>query len=149
MRDIRRHRALAKIATIRSAECDAARHDLMLAKARERDARAAQHRAQEAMLAAAGAWQDHLAGGGFHPDLASALAGTLIERADNARSAQDDAAAMTGAREAGEARVQLGTARSRQAADALAVSRRAQTRYREERALATLSDRISFDWTRR
>ena len=38
MHDPRRHRALTKIATIRAAERDAARHELFLAGQRERDA---------------------------------------------------------------------------------------------------------------
>ncbi len=148
MHDPRRHRALAKVATIRAAERDAARHELFLAGERERAAQEAGRRAEQATLAAAAAWQAQLAAG-FHPELATALAGELIARVGSARDAQDHSVAMAGAREAGEAAWQLGNARCRQADDAFATSRRAQAREREERALEALADRVSFDWTRR
>ncbi|MES2442142.1 MAG: hypothetical protein V4574_04875 [Pseudomonadota bacterium] len=149
MHDPRRHRALAKIATIRTAERDAARHELYLAGEREREAHDASRAADERTLAAAAAWQDQLATGGFHPELASALGGELIARVDAAGAAQAEARETTGAREARESGWQLGTARCRQADDAFAASRRAFARDREERALEALADRISFDWTRR
>jgi hypothetical protein len=149
MHDPRRHRALARIVTIRAAERDAARHELFLAGEREREAHEAGRRADEATLAAAAAWQEQLSTGGFHPELASALAGELIVRVGSAREAQDHATAMTGAREERESGWQLGNARSRQADDAFAASRRAFARDREERALEALADRVCYDWTRR
>jgi len=149
MHDPRRHRALAKIATIRAAERDAARHELFAANERERAAREAGRRADEATLAAAAEWQEQIATGGFHPELASALAGRLIVRVGEAEGAHAHSAAMTGEREAGEAAWQLGNARHRQADEAFAASRRAAARDRDERALEALADRVSFDWTRR
>lgn len=149
MHDPRRHRALAKIATIRAAERDAARHELFLAGEREREAQDAGRRADAATVAAAAEWQDHLATGGFHPELASALAGEVMGCIDDARTAHAHTFAMTGEREAGEAAWQLGNARCRQADQAFAASRRAFARKREEHALEMLADRVSFDWTRR
>ncbi len=149
MHDPRRQRALAKIATIRAAERDAARHALLLAGQREREAQEDGRRADEATIAAAATWQAQLATGGFHPELASALGSELRARADSARETHERVAIMTEQRTASQAAWQLGTARCRQADDAFAASRRGAARDREERALETLADRICFDWTRR
>lgn len=149
MHDLRRQRALARIAKIRAAERDAAHQELLLAGERERDAEVTSHRADEATFAAAADWQNELATGGFSPELAGALAFALNQRVDLARQAKVDFTAMTDARQASETAWQLGNARCRQADDAVAASKRAIARDREEHALESLADRVSFDWTRR
>lgn len=148
MHDARRHRALATIATIREAQRAIARQDLFAATEREHEAQAARDQAHETVKAAAAAWADHL-GAGFHPELASALAGELVGRVQEAGAADDHAGRMTEGRESCEAEWRIGDARCRQADAALKGSRRDRMRDREERALETLADRISFRWSRR
>ncbi len=80
MHDLRRQRALARIAKIRAAQRDAAHQELLLAGERERDAEVTCHRADEATFAAAADWQNELATGGFSPELAGALAFALNQR---------------------------------------------------------------------
>lgn len=147
MHDARRHRALATIATIRDAQRAVARHELFLAAEREREAQAASDRAERETQAAAAAWEEHL-GTGFHPELASALAGELIGRIQAGKAADDHAGQMTEGREACEGEWRLGDARCRQADRAFKDSRRARARDREEHALEILADRISFAWSR-
>lgn len=145
MHDPRRHRALAKIAAIRDAERAVARHELFLAGEREREARAESRRAEEATRAAAIEWEAHL-GGAFHPELARALGGTLMNRVEAGQAAADHAELMVEGREAREADWRLGDARCRQADRAFGDSRRVRAREREEHALEALADRTSYRW---
>lgn len=147
MRDRNTHRALAKIVTIREAERTAARHELFVAGEREREALAASRRADQRVQAAASAWQEHLAGG-FMPEFAGAFAGELVERAEAGTVARDHAARMADAREEREAEWCRGDARLRQAEASLKASGRALARHRDERALETIADRVTFEWTR-
>jgi len=147
MHDPRRHRALATIATIRDAQRAVARHELFLAREREREAQAAREQANSETMAAAHAWETHL-GEHFHPELAAGLASELMTRVEAGAAARDQAIQMTEGREARETEWRLGDARCRQADQALDRSRRARARHREERALEALADRVSFDWSR-
>lgn len=148
MREADRHRALAKIVAIRTAERAAARYALLLAGAREREAVAAHESAEEQVRGAAGAWQEHLAGG-FDPQLARAHASALIESTEACAAAAEHAAEAAEARETSTAEYRAGDARCRQAEQSLDASRRARAQHREERALEALADRVTFDWTRR
>lgn len=147
MHSPRRHRALAKIAAIRDAERAVARHELVLANGREREAQADSRRADEATLAAATEWEEHLAGP-FHPELARALGGNLMSRMEAGKAAAEHSQLMTEGREAREADWRLGDARCRQADSAFADSRRERAREREEHALEALADRTSYRWAR-
>lgn len=147
MHDPRRHRALAKIAAIRDAQCAVARHELFLAGEREREALEASDHADRETATTAADWETHL-DGSFHPELARALAGELIGCVEAGNAARDHAGHMTEGRQGREAEWELGDARCRQADQAFDKSRRARMRDREEHALELLADRISFAWSR-
>lgn len=149
MHDSRRHKALARIVTIRDAERSAARHELFLAAEREREALADRERANGCTNAAASAWQDHLSAGGFYPELARAHATELVACADAASAAEVHAEEMAETREASAEAWRAGDARCRQAERSFAESRRTHARDREERALEALADRVASDWSRR
>lgn len=148
MFELRRHRALVKIAAIRATERHVAQQELSVATKRESEAIAAHRRAEAATIAAAAEWQDQIVTGGFHPELASALAVELNRRVNDTHQASADSAAMAEARDVSEVAWQRSTAWSRHAEDSVVASLRAIARDRDERALDAFGDRVSFDWTR-
>ena len=148
MHDRRAHRLLADITALRAAQRMAARQELAAAQARERDAADALRRADQRTAMAASAWDAHLGGTGFAPELARAFAAELIEHGRANEAAQAHRKQMGAARDVAEGAWHDGDARCRLADRALDTSRRAQRRDRDERALAALADRTASKWRR-
>ncbi len=144
----RRHRALAAIASIRAAERAEARQQLFLATLREREAEAALERADARTADAVEAWQGQL-GGGFNPELASALAGRLIEHAQAGHAARDHVRASAEESERCGTGWRTADARQRLADDMLDDSRRDIARRRSDAALEAAEDRVTYAWSRR
>jgi hypothetical protein len=146
MGDRRRHRILADIAALRSAERGAAYQALAEARSLEREAEDAADRADSRTEAAATAWNAHLAGTDFVPELARGLADALIAQGERAALAREHRRCMTEERETSEQAWHDGDARCRLAERALADSRRALRREQDERALAVQADRTASNW---
>jgi hypothetical protein len=149
MADRNRHHALARIVTIREAQRGAALQELAAAEMRVQAETQASRRADMATAAAAGRWQDHLAGGLFLPELSQSLAVQLIARAGAGDAARRDVAEAGERRETAESEWHDGDARVRQAEQLAKASRRAAARDREERVLERVADRVAFAWSRR
>lgn len=147
MRDRRTHRVLADIAALRIAERTAAHQDWADARSREREAEDAARRADMRTVAAAQAWDMHLAGT-FAPELARALADELISYGKAAAVAHDHRARLEEAGGDAERAWYDSDARCRLTERALEDSGRAMRRDREERALAALADRVTLRWRR-
>jgi hypothetical protein len=143
-----RYRALGRIVALRAVQRDAAQQSLFAATEREREAEAADKRADDRAQAAVADWQTHLSDGAFHPELAVALAGQLVQAADAHSAALSHTAAMRDARAGCESDWQEAQARSRQADRSLAGSRRTLLRERDERVLESVADRVTFAWRR-
>lgn len=148
MRDRRAHRILADIAALRSAERAAAYQALVEARSGEREAEDAVDRADARTGAAVTAWNAHLAGTDFSPELARGLADALVAQGERAALAQNHRLRMAEERGATEQAWHDGDARCRLADRALADSRRALRRVQDERALATQADRTASNWRR-
>lgn len=149
MADRRDIGVLQRIGAVREAQRSAARGALLSAVQRQSAAEAAQARAEARMQDAVAAWGAQLAEGGFAPELAQALAGTVNAAADAASRSQAHVANMADARAACEAALRTSEARYRQADAVRAARLRADTRTREKRALDAAADRTTMQWGRR
>ena len=139
---------VAKLVEVQHARRAIAEASLTTARDDEFEARAREARARDEATSAQDDWFSFVAGPGFAPDYARALAGRLVAREDMAAIAAAD---CDGARRAhlhcqddwrlSEAQVKLTEA-------SLDRARRDAGRDREERRLAQLSDRVTYAWVR-
>lgn len=143
-----KHKIYADIAALRAAERMVAHQGLALARSREDEAEEALVRADARTVAAAQAWDAHIAGPGFEPELSRALAGELVRHGEVGAAAKAHRENMAGARADAEQLWHDGDARCRVADRALADSRREIRRDRDERMLAAQADRVASNWSR-
>lgn len=148
MGDRRTHRMLADIAALRSAERGAAYQVLAEARLLEREAEDAADRADSRTEAAATAWNVHLAGTDFAPELARGLADALVAQGARAVLAREHYRRRVEECETSEQAWHDGDARCRLAERALAESRRVLRRKQDERALTVQADRTASNWRR-
>lgn len=148
MHDRRTHRIFADIAALRMAERAAAHQELGFARSREEEAEAALGRADARTAVATQAWDAHVASSEFAPEMARALAGELVRHGEASAAARTHRERMAEAHAEAERAWHDGDARCRVADGALANSRRAIRRDRDERMLTAQADRVATNWRR-
>jgi hypothetical protein len=143
-----RFRALGEVRAIRAVQLAEARQALAEADTCEREAQRLQDNAETEMRSAVTAWQKHLGGGAFQPELASMHALHLIERVARKAAASDALAERVSETGLSRDAWHASEARLRQAGELLADSCRKIARAQDERVLVMLADRTTHAWSR-
>ncbi|HEX8263072.1 MAG TPA: hypothetical protein VF547_09385 [Allosphingosinicella sp.] len=149
MRDRVKLPLMVRLASVQRVKKAAAEAALMSARSAEAAARTAEEEAQARTQAAQAEWGDHISGSAFSPEFSRALAARVIEGEKAASSAslrRERAAEITVRRKDDW---QASEARSRSGDESLRQLRRRVRRRLEEDRLAEMSDRVTFDWSRR
>lgn len=142
-------RQIAKLAKVQHVRKAAAEATLRLARDAEAAALETRERAEAAVAAATEDWLSCMGRAAFEPERARDLAARLVVREAEAglSAASHDATCTQHLRRQDDWR--LGAARVELADTMLADARRKAGLVREERRLAELSDRVTYDWMRR
>ncbi|WP_034158873.1 hypothetical protein [Sphingomonas sp. ERG5] len=119
------------------------------ARAAETVAYDEQQAAHEGARIARDQWIEYLAQSGFAPDYSRALAIRLVARETAAENADQQHREAVDVHQRQQDIWRLAEARVRLTTDNLRNARRNVARHREEKRLDALSDRITYDWSRR
>lgn len=138
-----RTRPFRQIAAIRDAQRMAGELTLSVAEQARHQAGGAHAQAREMLGASRTAWQEHLASGGFIPEIASAHLAAIRQAAATEQSAMRDLTARSADRDRAAIALGMASANHRAAEKMAGKERRALALEAEERRLAELSDRIS------